>query len=62
MNFDQENASTHQLIFICLQKLSFYGDLDYLSQLNDKTLLANIHPQDKMEAAPLPIKVRVERI
>jgi len=47
---------------ITRQKLSIYGDLDYLKQLNDKSLLANVHPQDEMQASPLPIKIKVERI
>ena len=61
----RENPSYMHITFCHydkLQKLSIYGDLGYLSKLNDKALLANVHPQDTMEAAPLPIKIKVERI
>ncbi|XP_064625574.1 transmembrane protein 59-like [Lineus longissimus] len=48
------------------QKLSIYGDLDYLKEIKDKALLAGFHPQDKTgitEQAPaLPIKINVEKI
>ncbi len=47
---------------VFLQKLSIYGDLDYLKSLDDKALLASIHPQDKVTADPLPIKIQVQRI
>ncbi|KAJ8307780.1 hypothetical protein KUTeg_014664 [Tegillarca granosa] len=43
------------------QKLSINGDLEYLSQL--ETLGIKIsYPQDKIEASPLPIKIKVDRI
>jgi hypothetical protein len=46
------------------QKLSIYGDLDYLSKLDEKSLLASVHPQDRtdLQAAALPIKIKVDRI
>jgi len=45
------------------QKLSINGDLEYLSELGEKQLLASVHPQEKnAQAAPLPIKIRVERV
>ena len=48
---------------LLLQKLSIYGDLDYLKTLDNKELLASIHPQEAaIQAAPLPIKIKVERI
>jgi len=49
--------------FINLQKLSIFGDLEYLRDIGDKSLLAAYAPQEiSKQAPPLPIKVKVERI
>ncbi|KAK2168550.1 hypothetical protein LSH36_16g12036 [Paralvinella palmiformis] len=45
------------------QKLSIFGDLEYLRDIGDKSLLAAYAPQEiSKQAPPLPIKVKVERI
>merc|ERR1719210_2935697 len=50
------------------QKLSIYGDLDYLSSMDEKLILSKVHPQTlvsvdaEQEAGPLPIKVKVQSI
>jgi len=52
------------------QKLSIYGDLEYLSSMDEKLILSKVHPQTlacidaegEHEAGPLPIKVKVQRI
>ncbi len=46
------------------QKLSIYGDLEYLRDVNDKVLLSGLFkPQEPYQKAePLPIKVKVQRI
>uniref|UniRef100_X2AH07 Uncharacterized protein n=1 Tax=Capitella teleta TaxID=283909 RepID=X2AH07_CAPTE len=42
------------------QKLSIYGDLEYLKDLDDKPILSTVHPQ--FEAGPLPMKIPMEAI
>ncbi|CAH1774311.1 unnamed protein product, partial [Owenia fusiformis] len=46
------------------QKLSIYGDLEYLKEMavQKKLSLAEYHPQAKAEAFALPIKVKVEQV
>ncbi|KAK0052165.1 transmembrane protein 59 [Biomphalaria pfeifferi] len=44
------------------QKLSINGDLEYLRNLPEKLGIKRIHTQDSIEARPLPVKIRVERI
>ncbi|XP_059149398.1 transmembrane protein 59-like isoform X2 [Physella acuta] len=44
------------------QKLSISGDLEYLRYLPDKKGIKGIHPQDFIEARPLPVKIHVEKI
>ncbi|CAG5133506.1 unnamed protein product [Candidula unifasciata] len=44
------------------QKLSIHGDLEYLRYLPDKKGITGIHPQDFVQARPLPVKIRVEQI
>ncbi|CAL1540323.1 unnamed protein product [Lymnaea stagnalis] len=47
---------------ISQQKLSINGDLEYLRYLPEKLGIKGIHPQDYVEARPLPLKIRVEQI
>lgn len=47
---------------ITQQKLSINGDLSYLRHLMEKRGLKSVHPQDFVEARPLPVKIRVEQI
>ena len=45
------------------QKLSIYGDLDYLKGVDEKSIMAVVRPQeDQDQAGPLPIKIKVQRI
>ncbi|KAK3767203.1 hypothetical protein RRG08_018073 [Elysia crispata] len=45
------------------QKLSIKSmDMDYLRYLPEKKGIKGIHPQDVVEARPLPIKIRIEQI
>ncbi|XP_046347204.1 transmembrane protein 59-like isoform X1 [Haliotis rufescens] len=45
------------------QKLSINGDLEYLREMVKQGKgIQVLHPQDRVEASPLPIKIRVERI
>ena len=46
------------------QKLSFYGDLDYLRELDEKKMMTAVRPQiDGDQMAPaLPLKIKVESI
>ena len=62
MNFYVYEEMNTNCLFI-QQKLSIYGDLEYLRGMDEKPLLAAIHPQEcNSNAGPLPIKVKVERI
>uniref|UniRef100_A0A0B7BA29 Transmembrane protein 59 n=1 Tax=Arion vulgaris TaxID=1028688 RepID=A0A0B7BA29_9EUPU len=44
------------------QKLSINGDLEYLRYLPDKKGIKGVHPQDFVQARPLPVKIRIEQI
>ncbi|BFZ16940.1 hypothetical protein BsWGS_19979 [Bradybaena similaris] len=44
------------------QKLSIQGDLEYLRYLPDKKGITGVHPQDFVQARPLPMKIRIEQI
>ena len=52
-------------MYVLLQKLSIYGDLEYLMETSDEDkawLLAAVHkPQPKVagQAQPLPLKIKV---
>ena len=37
-------------------------DMDYLRYLPEKKGIKGIHPQDVVEARPLPVKIRIEKI
>ncbi|KAL8588380.1 hypothetical protein ACOMHN_028687 [Nucella lapillus] len=58
------------MIWFCLsaastapeQHLSINGDLEYLRTVAEKDSFKLLHPQDRVEARPLPIKIRVEQI
>lgn len=48
---------------MCLQKLSMYGDLDYLTNLQDSSLLTKVTPiGPDVQAPPLPLKMYVQSI
>ncbi|XP_005107840.1 transmembrane protein 59 [Aplysia californica] len=44
------------------QKLSINGDLEYLRHLREKKGIRGVHPQDFVEARPLPVKIRIEQV
>ncbi|XP_013404996.1 transmembrane protein 59 [Lingula anatina] len=46
---------------IKMQKLSIPGDFDYVKEVSEKGLMY-VQPQDRYEADPLPIKIKVQRI
>ena len=50
---------------IYFQKLSIYGDLEYLKggAVDEKSIMAVVRPQEGTDqAGPLPIKIKVQRI
>lgn len=44
------------------QKISINGDLEYLRQLMESKGLKTVHPQDFVEARPLPTKIRIQQL
>nr|KAG5703242.1 hypothetical protein BaRGS_034153 [Batillaria attramentaria] len=63
-------ATAIVMIWFCLTaaatapevQLSINGDLEYLRTMSEKEGFKLLHPQARVEARPLPIKIRVEQI
>jgi hypothetical protein len=57
------NSGKNRNVTIKPEKLSIYGDLEYLSRLDQKQLLSAMNPQQfVVEAPPLPLKLPVNSV
>lgn len=63
-------ATAVVMIWFCLtaaatapeHRLSINGDVEYLRSLDEKDAFKLLHPQVRVEARPLPVKIRVQQI